>query len=122
MQITNFNDLLIAAKQEPIPQRFLFLFAKATSLKNGVKSHHNSGTIAPVMCVDKTVDELTTLSALVKEADSISDKWDFVFIGCLGAHIDVEAHLTKMSNDVANGNDLSRYIILDRQERPIIIA
>lgn len=122
MQITNFNDLLIAAKQEPIPQRFLFLFAKATSLKNGVKSHHNSGTIAPVMCVDKTVDELTTLSALVKEADSISDKWDFVFIGCLNAHTDVEPHLTKMSNDVANGNDLSRYIILDRQERPIIIA
>lgn len=122
MKITNFNELLIAARREPVPQRFLFLFAKATALKNDIKSRHSSGTITPIMCVDKTAEELTSLAALIKEADAITDKWDFVFIGCLGAHADMEPHLNKMSNDVANGNDLSRYVILDRQERPIIIA
>ncbi len=122
MSITNFSDLISQAKNEPKPQQFLFLFAKADSKRNAFKTSHSSGTITPVMCVDKPVQELSTFQALIDEADKITEKWDFIFIGCLKASLDAEAHLTKMSNDVANGNDLSRYVILDREERPIIVA
>lgn len=122
MIIQNFNDLILAARQEPQHQRFLMLFAKAESKKNAFKTNHSSGTITPVMCVDKTTEELTTLKDLINEADKITDKWDFIFIGCLNAATDPEPHLTKMSNDVASGNDLSRYVILDREERPVIVA
>jgi len=122
MAIQNFADLLSTAKNEPSPQLFLFLFAKADVQRNSFKTSHSSGTIMPVMCVDKPTHELSTFKALVEEADKITQKWDFIFIGCLNASIDAEPHLTKMSNDVANGSDLSRYVILDREERPIIVA
>lgn len=122
MTITNFSDLISHAKNEPNPQQFLFLFAKADSKRNAFMTSHSSGTIIPVMCVDRPADELSTFKALIEEADKITEKWDFIFIGCLNASSDAEPHLTKMSNDVANGNDLSRYVILDREERPIIVA
>lgn len=122
MKITNFSDLISYAATEPTPQQFLFLFAKADSKPNSFKTSHSSGTISPVMCVDKSINELSTFKALVNEADQITEKWDFIFIGCLNATMDAEPHLTKMSNDVASGNDLSRYVILDREERPIIVA
>ena len=122
MQITNFSDLLSVARNEPHPQLFLFLFAKAEVKKNAFKTSHSSGTIMPVMCVDKPTEELSTFKDLIEEADKISTQWDFIFIGCLNASLDAEAHLTKMSNDVAKGNDLSRYVILDRNEKPIIVA
>ncbi len=122
MQITNFNDLLVAARNEPQPQQFLLLFAKADAKRNAFKTSHSSGTITPVMCVDKPTEELSTLQALIEEADKITDQWDFIFIGSLNAATDAEPHLTKMSNDIATGNDLSRYVILDREERPIIVA
>lgn len=122
MQIKNFSDLIEAAKNQPQDQRFLFLFAKAEAKRNAFKTNHSSGTITPVMCVDKKTEELTTLKALMAEADTITNQWDFIFIGCLNATADPEPHLTKMSNDVASGNDLSRYVILDRDEKPIIVA
>lgn len=122
MVIKNFADLITAAKNEPSPQLFLFLFAKAESKKNAFKTRHSSGTIVPVMCVDKPTEELSTFKDLIDEADRITKQWDFIFIGCLNAALDAEPHLTKMSNDVASGNDLSRYVILDREERPIIVA
>jgi len=122
MIIKNFSDLISFAKKEPNPQLFLFLFAKAEAKNNAFKTNHSSGTIQPVMCVDKPTDELTTFEALIEEADRITKNWDFVFIGCLNASMDAEPHLTKMSNDVANGNDLSRYVILDREQRPVIVA
>lgn len=122
MTIKNFTDLISFATKEPTPQQFLFLFVKADSKTNAVKTSHSSGTIAPVMCVDKAVHELTTFKNLINEADTITKKWDFILIGCLSASADPEPHLTKMSNDVANGNDLSRYVIFDREERPIIVA
>lgn len=122
MNITNFSDLVVCARNEPIEQQFLILFAKANEQKNRIKSRHSSGTIVPVMCVDKPTAELSTFQALVDEADSINKEWDFIFIGCLAASMDAESHLTKMSNDIANGNDLSRYVIFDRKERAIIIV
>lgn len=34
---------------------------------------------------------------------------------------DAEPNLNKMTNDVANGADLSRYVVLDRQEQAMDI-
>lgn len=129
MEISSFSDLIDAAKREKDPQRLLFLFANAESMTGVVASKHHSGTITPVMCVDKLPSELSTFQALVDEADSINKKWNFIFIasfggtkGCAPSSKDADPHLTKMSNDVLEGKDLSRYVVLDRKEMPIIIA
>ncbi|MBL4942106.1 MAG: ribonucleotide reductase subunit alpha [Colwellia sp.] len=121
-----FKELLELTHQQEQPQRLIFLFAKAES-KNPKKSKkHQQGTISPVMCVDKLPEELTTFTALKKEADSIEKDWTFVFIASLSgengmtpSQDDAEPFLNKMANDVQTGNNVSRYVIYDREENPI---
>ncbi len=121
-----FKDLLVKTSEQSEPQRLLFLFAD-TDVKNPKKSkHHQKGTITPTMCVDKLPEELTDFDNLVKEADNISKDWDFIFIaglsgqnGTAPSEDDAEPYLNKMTNDIASGSDLSRYVILDRKEQAI---
>ena len=123
-----FSELLTMTAQQSEPQRLLFLFAQ-TDEKNPKKNKkHKKGTITPTMCVDKLPAELTTFENLVAEADNISKDWDFIFIAGLSgqngqapSEDDAEPYLNKMTNDVASGSDLSRYVVLDRQEQAMDI-
>ncbi|UTW49321.1 ribonucleotide reductase subunit alpha [Bacterioplanoides sp. SCSIO 12839] len=123
-----FNDLLEMTKKQPEPQRLLFLFAQTDDTKGKIKKHQR-GSISPVMCVDKLPEELSDFASLKKEADSVSKDWEFMFIaGLSGADgkapssNDAEPYLNKMTNDLANGQDLSRYVVINRDEQPIEIA
>lgn len=129
MSIRNFSDLVETARKENQPNRLLFLFAKTEKMRGQQKTKHNSGTINPVMCVDKGPEELTSFEALLKEADSLSPNWDLVLIGALAgknglppSNEEIDSQLHKMSNHLASGGDLSRYAVLDRAERPVIIS
>jgi len=108
------------------PQRLLFLFANAESTNEKKSKKHQRGTISPVMCVDKLPADLSTYSALVKEADAIEKNWNFVFIASLSGENgkapteeEAEPFLNKMTNDIATGNGIGRYVIFDREENPI---
>ena len=124
--ISKFKDLLSYAKEQPDPQRLLFLFAK-TELNNPKKSKKNAkGTITPTMCVDKLPEELTDYASLIKEADGISSDWDFVFISSLSGGKkqpptteDADPYLNKMTNDITSGQNIARYVVFDRQDNPI---
>jgi len=122
-----FTQLLDMTSQQDEPQRLLFLFAKTDSGKK--QKNYMSGHVEPVMCVDKLPHDLSSFDALVKEADGISKEWDFMFIAGLSgsegkapSEDDAEPYLNKMSNDIADGQDLGRYVVLDRKEQPIEIA
>ncbi|NVK21776.1 MAG: ribonucleotide reductase subunit alpha [Kangiellaceae bacterium] len=121
-----FNELLQMARNQDQPQRMLLLFAKADEVKTKRKGKECKGTIVPVMCVDKLPEELTTFEDIVNEADSVSKEWDFMLIASLSGENqitpsseDAEPFLNQMTNDVASGNDLTRYVIFDRQQNPI---
>lgn len=123
-----FDKLLKMANEQEQPQRMLFLFAKAETVKSKKKSKEEKGTLEPVMCVDKLPEELSSFEALVKEADSVSKEWTFMLAASLSGENgltptteDAEPFLNRMTNDVAAGNDLSRYVILDREQNPIVM-
>jgi len=123
-----FQDLLDKVNEQTERQRLLFLFASAEVNRKTRKSKEKSGTITPTMVVDKLPDELGDFESLVSEADSISKDWDFVFIAALGGSHDrepsseeAEIYLNKMSNDVASGQNIHRYVVLDRNGSPIEI-
>ena len=124
MSISNFNDLLVAAKQQPEPHRLLFLFAQ--SVITSSESGQNRGTITPMTCVDKLPSELTTFDQLVQEADQIKPGWNFVFIASLPGvngkeptSEDASSHLEDMTNSLARGQNMSKYVVFDREEKPI---
>ena len=121
-----FKDLLKMTSEQAQPQRLLLLFANAESINHKKSKKHQRGTISPVMCVDKLASDLTTFASLVKEADTIEKKWNFVFISSLSGENNLpptseeaEPFLNKMANDIESGNEIGRYVILDRDENPI---
>ena len=124
-----FSKLIEAAKKQEQPQRLLMLFAKAEgNKKKGKNAVNETGTVTPLMCVDKLPEELESFDALIKEADGISEDWNFVLIAGLGGSDGVappteaaEPYLNQMANDVMMGQDLTGYTILDRQQNPVLL-
>ena len=82
MNITTFDDLLATARQQREPQRLLFVFA-AAELPEGSTPEQaarfesgQGGALAPLMCVDKTPEELLSFAALAGEAQQFGQAWN----------------------------------------------
>jgi len=125
--VSNFQSLINAAKQQAQPQRLLFLFAKAESEEKAT-SKQQRGTLSPLMCVDKLPEELSSFSAFKDEADDISPDWDFMLaVGLSGQNgqapssDDAEPFLNQMVSNLTAGQDLSQYVIFDREDNPVMI-
>lgn len=89
MQISTFDDLLQASRQQPDPQRLLFVFAAAelpedcTPEQRARFEADQGGVLTPLMCVDKTPDELSAFQALVQESRQFEREWSVVFVAAL---------------------------------------
>jgi hypothetical protein len=123
-----FETLLAQSQKQNSNDVLLLLFANAQSESSGSGKKH-SGTIRPVMCVDKSPKHIESFATLVKEADGINKEWNFLLVASLGtANGDtpssdvVEKHLNKMVYDIENGASLEKYAIFDRDQSPVFIS
>lgn len=122
---SNFQKLVNAAKSQSEPQRLLFLLAKSER-ENKARKSRARGTITPIACVDKLPEELSTIKKFVSEADQINSDWDMIFIAGMNGSEgkaptteEAEPLLNKMANDLMGGQDLSRYLILTRDDQQV---
>ena len=89
MNIQTFDDLLSAARSQPLPQRLLFVFAgvelpsDATPAQRFEFERGEGGALVPQMCVDKGLDELHSFDQLVQEAKAFGQPWGMVFAAAL---------------------------------------
>ena len=129
--IAGFDDLLRAARQQPEPQRLLFVFAGAelpddcTPEQRAHFAAGAGGTLAPLMCVDKSADELDTFASLVAESRTAGPEWAIVFVAGLSGRTghaptskDAEAPLQRMVDAIKAGS-LGSFIPFDRTGRPV---
>lgn len=86
----------------------------------------SGGTLQPIMCVDKDVNDLTTFADLVAESEETGQDWQVVLIAGLSGKNgvppsaeDAEKPLKNMLNVVQTGGDISSYMGLDRNGAPI---
>lgn len=93
MNVSTYGELLAAARREPQPPRLLFAFARAELPDDAADAERvgfaegRGGALAPVMCVDKTLDELGSFADLVAESRHTGADWDIVFVSTLaGSH------------------------------------
>lgn len=126
--INNFEDLLSYAAKQEDAQRLLFLFVKASENKKSRKRDEKKGSLDAVMCVDKLPEEIGSFVHLLKEADSITPKWDLVFVAGLSGRPgepptpeDAEPFLNQMTNDLVNGQNIARYMVFDREGAPVVM-
>lgn len=127
INITNYESLLLAAKNQAEPQRLLFVFLK-TSLPEDHSSEESTrfhsgqgGQLQPVMCVDKTLDELGMFSDLVAESENMEQDWQVVLVaglsgknGVMPSSDDATQPLASMLQAIENGSDLSNYMAFGR--------
>ena len=132
LSIASFDDLLRAARQQPEPQRLLFVFAcvelpgDSTPEQRARFAQGGGGALAPLMCVDKSPDELETFSALVEESRAAGPEWAIVFVaglagraGCAPTSHDAQAPLQRMVDAIKSGSHGS-FIPFDRAGRPVL--
>ena len=126
MNISSYADLLEAARQQPEPQRLLFVFAQAelpegyTEAQTQQFQAGTGGVLTPQMCTDKALDELGYFSDLVKESHQMGQDWKIVFVASLPGHAGVmpstdeaQEHLKTMIHSIQNGA-ISKYLAFDQ--------
>ena len=132
MNITNYESLLSAAKQQPEPQRLLFVFLEASLPKDHEDDVANlfhsgrGGELQAVMCVDKTLEELGSFSDLVEESKNMEKDWKLVLVaglsgknGVAPSSAETEQPLKMMVHTVESGGDLSKFMAFDRNGTPV---
>ncbi|NMM29121.1 MAG: ribonucleotide reductase subunit alpha [Glaciimonas sp.] len=135
MSISNFEDLLQVAAQQPDPQRLLFVFVKKELPDEHVAAEAQSfqaglgGALTPVVCVDKTLDALSNFATLVQESEQTGQHWDVVLVACLAGKngimpsaSEADQGLKKMVGAVQTGAKLSQFIAFDRAGDPLQFA
>jgi len=134
MNIANFQDLLSAARQQPEPQRLLFVFA-AAELPEGSSAQEaqrfaagQGGALTPLMAVDKTPDEIASFEALARESAQFGQPWALVFVSSLSGHAgrapssaDADAPLQRMVASIKAGQ-LAQLLPFNPQGEPVILG
>jgi hypothetical protein len=134
MDISCFDDLLQAARQQTQPQRLLLVFAgaslpdHATAEQKAQFEAGESGELAPLMCVGKDPALLASFDALLieaAEATSAGPAWALVFAAALSGRdglppsdAQVDTALETLVEAVRTG-DLARLIPFDRQGQAV---
>lgn len=134
MDITNFDDLLRAAREQPQPQRLLFVFMGAelpdasTPDQRAAFAAGHSGALAPLMCVDKAPESLTGFAALLDESRAAGPDWALVFAAALAgaggrppSPVEVESALQRMVDLVKTGSH-ANFIPFNRDGRAVRLA
>ena len=134
MNISSFDDLLRAAREQPEPQRLLFVFANAALPDDSTPEQQarfhagEGGALTPLMSVDKTPEELGTFAALVEESRQFGHDWAIVFVAGLSGRDDrpptsVEADqaLQRMIDAIKTGA-FGAFMPFDRQGQPMLFG
>ena len=132
--ISSFDDLLRAARQQPQPQRLLFVFAGAGESADSTPEQRArfaadaGGELTPLMCVDKAPEELRDFAALVEESDQFGHDWAIVFVagldgrdGLAPTSAEAEAPLQRMVEAIKAGSPGS-LIPFDRQGQALSLG
>ena len=134
MNIASFDDLLQASRQQAEPQRLLFVFANADLPEDSTAAQRErflageGGALVPIMCVDKTPDELRSFADLALESREFGQEWSIVFVAALSGSGGLapsseaaEKPLQRMVDAIKAGT-LGTFIPFDRQGQPVVLS
>lgn len=129
--ISSFDDLLRSAREQAQPQRLLFVFVAAglpddaTADQRARFEAGEGGTLTPLMCVDKTPEELPSFDVLAAEARQFGQDWSMVFVAAIAGSMgtaptaeQADAPLKRMVESIKAGN-IEGFIPFDTVGQPV---
>lgn len=131
MNISTFDQLLQAARQQSQPQRLLFVLAQselpddATAEQKAAFEAGHGGTLVPVACVDRLPTELASFAAFQTEAQPYCPDWVIVFAASLsgrnGQPPSSESAQSPLEQMIAaiNAGQIDNFLPFDRQGEAI---
>ncbi|MEQ9545044.1 MAG: ribonucleotide reductase subunit alpha [Marinobacter sp.] len=132
--ISSYAELLKAASAESEPQRLLFVFCRAelpddaSAGEKAAFAKGEGGALTPVVCVDKTPDDVSDFQALVDESRQTGQAWDLVFVAAMSGRggmapssDEAQQPLTMMVESVRMGH-IGNYLPLDRKGQAVAIG
>lgn len=133
VNISSFHDLLRAAREQPEPQRLLFVFADAALPDDSTPDQRarflagRGGALIPLMSVDKAPEELDTFAALAEESRQFGQDWAIVFVAGLSGRdgraptsAEADQSLQYMIEAIKTGA-FGSFMPFDRQGNPMLI-
>jgi len=134
MDISNFDDLVRAAREQPEPQRLLFVFAGAELPDDSTPEQRvrfqagQGGALTPLMSVDKAPEELSTFAALVEESRQFGRDWAIVFVASLSGRAgrsptskEADRSLQRIVESIKAGS-LSSLLPFNRKGEPVLLS
>lgn len=134
MTIASFEDLLLAARQQSEPQRLLFVFAQAELPEGSTPEQAarfragQGGALTPLMCVDKTPEEITSFAGLAEESRQFGQNWALVFVSSLSGQggrmpssQDADVPLQRMVSSIKEGR-LGQFIPFNPLGEPVMLG
>jgi hypothetical protein len=132
MNITNFDDLVRAARAQPEPQRLLFVFANAEAPDDCTPGQRadfeagQGGALVPLMSVDKIPNELGSFAELVAESRQFAPEWAVVFVtalggknGCAPSSAEADGALQRMIESIKTGA-FGAFLPFDTRGEPLV--
>lgn len=132
--ISSYQDLVQASRQEPEPQRFLFVFCKAelpgdaSAAERKAFERGEGGALTPVICVDKTPDEIPYFDLLADESRATGQDWDMVFVAAMSGRggiapssDEAQQPMTMMVESIRMGH-VGNYLPLNRSGEAISLG
>lgn len=130
-EASHFQQLLRAAATQPEPQRLLFVFADAELPSDATPKQRarflagEGGALAPIMCVDKAPEDLSSFDELVAESRQAGPPWRVMFAAALSGRdgrppskSEVDAALQSMVEAVRGGG-VGRFAAYDVDGEPL---
>lgn len=125
--LSSFDDLLQAARQQPEPQRLLFVFTSAELPEDSTPEQRArfeaglGGALTPLMSVDKAPEEIRDFQALVEESRQFGKEWSVVFVAALSGSGDAEQALERMIAAIKAGSP-GALVPFDRQGQALSLG
>lgn len=130
MTIATFADLLQEACRQPKPQRLLFVFVRAElpdfpdAEQRRRFEQGDGGVLVPVICVDKSTEELSSMSGLVEESRRTDMPWDLMVAAAMDDPNDdaeVERQLQRIMTSLQTGN-IASFLVFDPQGNTVNVG
>lgn len=131
MNITQFADLLSAARGQAEPQRLLFVFVTAQLPDDATEAERQrfqegqGGSLQPVLCVDKLPEEIDDFAALLGESGRTGIAWDLLFAaglsgrGGIAPSADEAEQPLKMMVGAIESGSIGNFLAFDRDGQAV---